>query len=114
MFSDWMSHAIFQFEPHDLLLDEVVLGDPNFAPEEREHVSTFQFLVSCSRAVTLHADRVSIGTQQLWAFAAVRVMACSTTLLKGGLVQDTLVLLICLIDVTVQANVDGIRLRKRG
>jgi hypothetical protein len=64
--------------------------------------------------MTLGADIVAVGTKQLWALGAVRVMARGASLSKRGLVQNLLILLLGLIDVTIQADVDSIGLGKCG
>jgi hypothetical protein len=106
MSCDRMSHSIFQIETHDLLLGEVILREPDLAPEEGQHVSTFHFFMRRGRAVTLRANRIPIGTQQLRALAAMRLVTSCATLLERRLVQNPLVLLIRLIHMAVQTNVD--------
>jgi hypothetical protein len=64
--------------------------------------------------VALGADIVSVGAQQFRALSAVRVMTGGASLSERGLVQHLLILLLGLIDVTIQADVDGIGLGKCG
>ena len=75
-------------------------------------MSTFHFFMRRAGAVTLHANRISIGAQQLRALAAMRLVTSGATLLERRLVQNPLVLLIRLIHVAVQTNVNGVGLRE--
>ena len=72
----------------ELDLTEIVLGQANFAVEDRNQVLTFQFLGLCIWPVTLQAKRVHCrGTFQVLIFSAVRLVASGTTLFESRLMQ---------------------------
>ena len=106
MSCDGMPHSILQIETHNLLLGELILREPDLAPEEGQHVSTLHFFMRRAGAVALRANRIPIGPQQLRALAAMRLVTSCATLLERRLVQNPLVLLIRLIHMAVQTNVD--------
>ena len=104
-----MPSTIRETECGDMLVSEVVLGQANLAVKDRGQMRVLDLRVDGRGAVTLGADIVAVGAKQLRALGAVRVVAGRASLSEGRLVQD-FVLLLGLIDVTIQADVDGIRL----
>jgi len=107
-----MPNTIFQVELHRVLGCKIVFWKLNPAVEDGDCVCVLQLGVRGARAMTLRAHSVPFGAQQLRMFPAVRIVASGAALLKSRLVKNSLVSLFGLIDVTIQADVNGIRLGK--
>lgn len=94
------------------VLFEVIVREFHSAVENREYALGLQLLRLRIWSVALQAKRVSVCTQQLLAIPAMWVMAGSTPLLGGRLMQNMLFRILCAIGVAVQTNGDAIWLRQ--
>jgi hypothetical protein len=110
--SDRMSSSIFQVELHRALGREIIFGKLDLAVEDGDRVCVLQLRVGGTRAMTFRTHAVALCPQEFWMFAAVRIVASRAALLKSGLMENFLVSLFRLIDVTIQADVHRVGLGK--
>lgn len=109
-----MTKSKFQGQERDSVFLEVVIRQLHCAVEDREHTFSFQFLWLGFRSVTLEAERIAIGSKQLWPVATMGIVASRAALAERGLVQKMFLGILSPIRVAVQANAYGIRLRESG
>ena len=92
-------------------LREVVLGQPNFAVENRYEVLGGKHLWPRIRTMTLETERVRRRcAEQLRVISAVRLVAGCAALFECGLVQVILFVLLGLVGVAAEARVDWVGL----
>ncbi len=72
MIFDWMSQTEAQWQNRNFVFTVVVVWQLYLPIEEREQMLCFQALWHGVRPVTLQAQGVAFGTQQVFIFAPVR------------------------------------------
>lgn len=107
-----MPNSIFQVELHRVLGCEIIFGKLDLAVEDGDCACVLQLWVGGTRAMTFRTHAVAFRPQELRMFPAMRVVAGRAALLKSRLVENFLVSLFGLIDVTIQADVHGVGLGK--
>lgn len=107
-----MPKSILQVELHRVLGCEIVLRKLDLSVEDGDCVCVLQLGMGGTGAMTLRTHAVAFRPEELRMFPAVGIVASCATLLKSRLVENFLVSLLRLIDVTIQADINGVGLGK--
>jgi len=105
-----VTQSVAHGEDHDPVLHVVIVGQLHCAVEDGDQVLGFQPLRLRVRTMTLQAQRIAFGAQQVLVVAAVRLMADGTALSEGRLMQVRFLELLGLVAVAGQAGIHRIGL----
>ena len=105
-----MSQSALQWETDHPC--EIVFWQFHFAAENQRQVILGIDRWLCLGTMTLQTQSVSLGAQQLWMIAPVRIVAGRASLLERGLMQYLLAMQFGLIGVASQTHIHRVRLQK--
>ena len=101
-----MTQAEAQGQDDDFVLLVVVVGEPDRAVEDGEQMVGVVALWHGVGTVTLEAECIALGAQQVIVVAAVRRVACGAALDKCRLMVDCLLAQIVNVGVASEADAD--------